>query len=455
MSQYEYDLLTIGAGSGGVAASRLAGNYGARVAICEEGRVGGTCVLRGCVPKKLLVMGSHFREDLDDARGFGWTIDGARLDWGALIRAKDRELDRLESVYKRLLADSHVTLLEGRGRITDPHTVEIAGRRVTAETLLVATGGRPILPPTPGIEHVISSNEALSLPSLPKRVVIVGGGYIGCEFAGIFHGAGADVTMLIRGSSLLRGFDVDVSSALSLAYRAKGIRVLSDVLVEGIEKRPDGRLTLTTKSEDTFEADAVLYATGRAPNIRDLGLEAVQIKVNQDGAIEVDERSRTTVPSIYAVGDCTSRVNLTPVAIAEGRVLVEMLFRQGNGILDHHFIPSAVFSQPPVGTVGLGEEQARSRYPAIDVYATSFRPMRHTLSGRDERMMMKLVVERASQKVIGLHMVGQDAPEVVQGFAVALRAGATKADFDRTLGIHPTAAEEFVTMRDARPQIAK
>jgi glutathione reductase (NADPH) len=402
------------------------------------------------VPKKLLVMGSHFREDLDDARGFGWTIDRATLDWGALIRAKDCELERLEGICRRLLHDAGVTLVAGRGRIVDPHAVEIAGRRITTGAILVATGGRPVLPSTPGIEHAISSNEALSLPSLPKRVVIVGGGYIGCEFAGLFHAAGSEVTMLIRGSRLLRAFDVDVSSALMVAYRTKGIRILANVGVSDIAKRPDGTRTLLATSGDSFEADAVLYATGRAPNTDGLGLDEISVKRDPIGAIVVDERSRTTVDSIYAVGDCTNRVNLTPVAIAEGRALVEMLFRDGDGVIDHLLVPTAVFSQPPVGTVGCSEEQARHRYDAIDVYATSFRPIRHTLSGRDERTMMKLVVDRGSQRVVGLHMVGQDAPEIVQGFAVALRCGATKADFDRTLGIHPTAAEEFLTLRDKR-----
>jgi glutathione reductase (NADPH) len=451
MSSYDFDLLTIGAGSGGVAASRLAGSYGAKVALCEEGRVGGTCVLRGCVPKKLLMLGSHVREELEDARGFGWTIEGATLVWGALVAAKDRELLRLEGVYRRLLSDSKVTVLEGRARFVDPHTVEIGGRRVTGETIVVATGGRPSLPPTPGIEHAITSNEALSLSSLPKRVAIIGGGYIGCEFAGIFHAAGAAVTMLIRGEHLLRGFDGDIGSALTMAYRNKGIKILPESLVDDIGKRPDGTLLLVTKTEDTIEADAVLYATGREPNVGDLGLDAASVELDASKAIRVDGQSRTSARHIYAIGDCTSRVNLTPVAIAEGRVLVEMLYRHGDGVVDHELVPSAVFSQPPVATVGLGEEKARTKLGEIDVYATSFRPMRHTLSGREERTMTKLVVDRTSERVVGLHMVGENAPEIVQGFAVAMRCGATKRDFDRTLGIHPTAAEEFVTMRDRRP----
>ena len=451
MAEYDFDLFTLGAGSGGVAASRRAGSYGARVAVCEEGRVGGTCVMRGCVPKKLLVMGSHFGEQLSDARGFGWSIDGARLDWGALIAAKDRELARLEEVYHRLLRDASVTLIEGRGRIVDPHTVEVAGRRHTARTILVATGGHPVLPQTPGIEHALTSKEALSLTALPKRVVIVGGGYIGCEFASIFHAAGASVTMLIRGETLLRGFDDDVRAMLTMTFRTKGIRVLNDVLVRDLEKRQDGAISVLTKSDDTIMADAVLYATGRAPNSRGFGLEELGVPLDEVGAIRVDERSRTAVDSIYAIGDCTNRVNLTPVAIAEGRTLVEMLFRDGDGVVDHSHIPSAVFSQPPVATVGCSERHGRQLHGDIDVYATSFRPMRHTLSGRDERVMMKLVVARETQKVVGLHMVGADAPEIIQGFAVAIRCGATKKDFDRTIGLHPTTAEELVSLRDKRP----
>jgi glutathione reductase (NADPH) len=451
VKKYDFDLLVIGAGSGGLATSRLAGADGARVALCEENRVGGTCVMRGCVPKKLLVLGSHFREELEDARGFGWTVDGARLDWGALMHAKDRELDRLEGIYRHLLSDGGVTLVEGRARIIDPHTVEIADRRVTAATLVVATGGRPVLPSTPGIEHVITSNEALSLPALPKRMVIVGGGYIGCESAGLFHAAGVEVTMLVRGEALLRGFDRDVSAALTLAYRNKGIRIVSDVVVRDIEGRADGTRALFTTSNDRFEADVALYAIGRAPSSRGLGLEEISVSIDAEGAIVVDERSRTTVESVYAIGDCTNRVNLTPVAIAEGRTLAEMLFHGGDGVLDHRLIPSAVFSQPPVGTVGCTEAEASRNHDAVDVYAASFRPLRHALSGRDERVMMKLIVDRGSQRVVGLHMVGPDAPEIVQGFAVAMRCGATKSDFDRTIGIHPTTAEELLTLRDRRP----
>jgi glutathione reductase (NADPH) len=446
---FDFDLFTIGAGSGGVAASRRAGAHGAKVAICEDVRVGGTCVLRGCVPKKLLVMGSHFSEDMEDARGFGWTASGT-LDWPALIAAKDKEIDRLNSVYLRMLRDSGVTLFEGRGVIIDPHTVEVSGKRYTARNILIATGGSPIRPEIPGVEHVITSDEALSLKELPKRLIVVGGGYIGCELAAVFRAAGSKVTMLIRGDTLLRGFDDDLRAALTLAYRKKGVEIMSEVLVRDVEREADGSLNVLTKTDDTIDTDAVLFAIGRWPNTKNLGLEQVGIKVDDNGAIPVDAQSRTSVKSIFAIGDVTNRINLTPVAIHEGRTLAEMLFNKGDGATDHTNVPSAVFSQPPLACVGLSELAARGHCD-IDVYVSSFKPMKHTLSGRDERTVMKLVVERATQKVLGVHMVGGDAPEIMQGFAVAIRCGATKQDFDRTVGIHPTAAEEFVTMREKRP----
>ncbi len=452
MADFDFDLFTIGAGSGGVAASRRAGALGARVAICEATRVGGTCVLRGCVPKKLLVLGTQVRDELDDARGFGWTIDGARLDWGALIAAKDRELDRLNAVYVRLLRDAGVTLIEGRGKLVDPHTVEVDGERFTARHVLVSTGSHPWRPDTTGAEHGISSDEALSLPEVPRRILIVGGGYVGCELAGVLHAAGAHVTMLVRGDTLLRGFDDDVRATLTHEYRRRGIEVRSELVIQDVERRDDGTLSILTKSEELLETDALLFATGRAPNTHDLGLEALGVRLCEDDSIDVDERSRTTVPSVFAVGDCTNRIKLTPVAIAQGRALVEMLFAGGDGVVDHSMVPTAVFSNPPVATVGCSERVGRKRHGEIDVYLSTFRPMKHTLSGRPGRTLMKLVVERATQRVVGLHVVGPDAPEIVQGFAVAIRCGATKQDFDGTIGIHPTAAEELVTMRDKRPE---
>lgn len=451
MPQYDFDLFTIGAGSGGVASSRRAGSYGARVAICEEDRVGGTCVLRGCVPKKLLVYGAHFRHEIEDAAGFGWSIPEAKHDWKKLQAAKDKELDRLNGVYKRLLRDSGVQLIEGRGRIVDPHTVEVAGQRYTAAHILVSTGSRPFLPEMPGIEHAITSDGALNLKELPRRIIIVGGGYIAVEFAGIFNALGVKVTVLIRGDTVLRGFDDDVRAFLTQELRKKGIDIRSEMLARDIEKRSDGTLSILTRMGDTLEADAVLFATGRVPNTQGVGLEEVGVKLNERGAVVVDEGSRTSVEGLFAVGDVTDRLNLTPVAIAEGRALAETLFNNNPMQMDHSGVPSAVFSQPPVGTVGCTELEARARHGEVDVYASSFRPMKHTLSGRDERSMMKVIVERSSGRVLGFHMVGADAPEIVQGLAVALKCGVTKQQLDSTVGIHPTAAEEFVTLRDKRP----
>ena len=449
--EYDFDLVTLGAGSGGVAASRRAGSYGAKVAICESVRVGGTCVLRGCVPTKLLVYGSHFREELDDARGFGWTIGESSLDWGKLIAAKDRELDRLNAIYIRMLRDAGVQILDGRGTIVDEHTVEIAGKRHTAKRILIATGGWPQLPKIPGIEHAITSNEALDLKALPRRVVIVGGGYIAVEFAGIFKAAGAHVEVLVRSESILRGFDQDIRFTLHEQMGKHGVSVRCETVVRSLEKEADGSLSVRLAGGELMEADAVLYATGRAPSTRGLGLEAVGVKVDEIGAVVVDEWSRTSVPSIYAIGDVTNRINLTPVAIHEGRAFAETTFNNRPMHLDYHGIPSAVFSQPPVATVGLSEAQAREHHAEVDVYRSRFRPMKHTLSGRDEQTMMKLVVDRPTNRVLGVHMVGADAPEIIQGMAIALKCGATKAQFDATVGIHPTAAEEFVTMRDPVP----
>jgi glutathione reductase (NADPH) len=451
MPTYDFDLFTIGAGSGGVASSRRAGSYGARVAIAEDSRVGGTCVIRGCVPKKLLVYGSHFRDEFEDAAGFGWTIPEApRHDWAKLIAAKNKEIDRLNGVYLRLLRDSGVRLFEARAKVVDPHTVEVAGQRVTARYILVATGSRPALPEVRGIEHAITSNEALELPSLPERIVVVGGGYIGVELAGVFNALGASVTMVLRGDTVLRGFDDDIRATLTAELRKRGIRIRCETLVSDIEKKGD-TLSVMTHAGETIECDTVLYATGRTPNTAGLGLEEAGVKLDANGAVVVDKMSRTDVESIYAVGDCTNRKNLTPVAINEGRAVAETLFHDRPMWVEHDLVPSAVFSQPPAATVGLTEREARARFGKIDVYVTNFRPMKHTLSGRDERTMMKIVVDRATDRVVGVHMVGADAPEIIQGFAVAVRCGATKAQFDTTVGIHPTAAEELVTMRDKRP----
>ena len=451
MARYDFDLFTIGGGSGGVAASRRAGSHGARVGLCEDRDVGGTCVHRGCVPKKLLVYGSHFHEEFQDAAGYGWTVPEPTFDWSKLLAAKNKELDRLRGVYGRLLRDSGVTLVEGRGRLVDAHTVEVAGKRYTAERILVATGSRPFLPQdVTGIEHAVTSDEALSFPELPKRLVIVGGGYIGVELACVFQGLGAKVTVVLRSPTVLSGFDTDVRGFLTEELRKKGIELQTDTFIRDIEKR-EGVVSLLTRGGDTLEADAVLYATGRVPNTRGLGLEEAGVKLDSRGAVCVDEWSRTSVENIFAVGDVTDRINLTPVAIAEGRAMAETLFNNNPMKMDHTNVPSAVFSQPPVACVGLTEREARARHGKVDVYVSSFRPMKHTLSGRNERTMMKLVVARESGQVLGCHMVGADAPEIIQGLAVAVKCGVTKAVLDSTVGIHPTAAEEFVTMRDKRP----
>jgi glutathione reductase (NADPH) len=450
MTSYDYDLLTIGAGSGGIAASRRAASYGARVAICEERRVGGTCVLRGCVPKKLLVYGSHFREELDDARGFGWTVGESTLDWGVLVANKNRELDRLHGVYMRMLADAGVTSLEGRARLVDPNTVELGGKRLSARYILVATGGRPVLPSdVRGAEHAITSDDALDLAALPPRVVIIGGGYIGVEFASIFAAAGSKVTLLIRQDTVLRGFDDDIRTALTAELCKKGIKIVADCPIASIQRRGDVR-SVMTRAGETHDAEVVLMATGRTPNSGGIGLAEIGVQLDAKGAVRVDERSQTAVPSVYAVGDCTDRLNLTPVAIAEGRAMADSLFGNAPRVVSHHNVPTAVFTTPPVGTVGLSEHDARAKFGEVDVYVSSFRPMKATLSGRDDRVMMKLVVERATQKVVGCHMVGADAAEIIQGFAVAITCGATKAQFDATVGIHPSSAEELVTMRTPR-----
>ncbi|MBL8697151.1 MAG: glutathione-disulfide reductase [Alphaproteobacteria bacterium] len=443
---FDFDLFTIGAGSGGVAGSRRAAAHGARVAIAEDRRVGGTCVLRGCVPKKLLIYGVHFAEELEDAKGYGWSVEGARLDWAKLIAAKNRETDRLNGIYVKLLRDSKVEVLDGRARIVAPNTVEVAGRRVTAAHILIATGGHPERLPIPGAELAIDSDQALDLAELPRRIAVIGGGYIAVEFAGIFRAAGAEVVQVIRADRVLRGFDEEVRAYLQGEMAKKGIRILGGSEPARIDRAGDG-FTLTLKDGRRLDVDQVMMATGRRPNTRDLGLEAVGVTLNKAGAIAVDEWQATTVPAIHAIGDVTDRVNLTPVAIAEGRGLAETLFNGNPVRMDHGCIPTAVFSQPPVGAVGLTEAEAEQR-GAIDVYRAVFRPMKHTLSGRDEKTLMKLVVDRASQKVVGAHMVGADAPEIVQTLAIAVKAGLTKRDFDRTVAIHPTAAEEFVLMRE-------
>ena len=447
MSEYDFDLFVIGAGSGGVRAARIAASHGARVGICEESRVGGTCVIRGCVPKKLLVYASHFSEEFEDARGFGWDVGPVSFSWPDLIRAKDKEIDRLNQVYLNLLSNSGVELFEERGTLADPHTIQLGERSVTAKYILIAVGGRPWVPDIPGIEHAITSDEAFHLEGLPDRVLIVGGGYIACEFAGIFNGMGSEVIQSYRGDAVLRGFDADVRRVVGEDMVKKGIDLRLESNVVGIEKSGPG-LDVHFDAGEKLSVDSVLYATGRVPNVRGLGLLDAGIDVGAGGRIVVDELSQTNVDHIYAVGDVTNRINLTPVAIYEGHSFADTVFGGKTRPVNHEYVPSAVFSQPPVGTVGYSEEDALHHIGPIDVYLSEFRPMKNTLSGRDEKALMKMIVQRENQQVVGLHVVGPDAPEIVQGFAVAVKSGLTKERFDCTIGIHPTAAEELVTMRD-------
>ena len=448
MTTYDYDFFVIGAGSGGVRASRMAASFGARVAVAEAYRAGGTCVIRGCVPKKLLVYAAHFHEDFEDARGYGWTVPAATFSWPELIAAKNREILRLEGIYEKLLANAGVTLMHGRARLADAHTVEIDGRRISARHILVATGGWPVKPEIPGAEFGITSNEAFELGEMPRRVLMVGGGYIAVEFAGIFRGLGAEVTLSYRGSEILRGFDDDVRRHLRAEMEAKGIRVLLRNEIASIQRHGAGLRARTSDVDITFDCDAVMFATGRAPNTANLGLEAAGVQLDDKGAVLVDEYSRTSVENIHAVGDVTNRIQLTPVAIREGSALANTLFNNRPMSVAHNNVPSAVFSQPPIGTVGDTEEQAIAKYGRVEVYQASFRPLKHTLSGRAEKTYMKLLVEAKTQRVIGAHMVGADAPEIIQGIGIAVVAGLTKQQFDDTVGIHPTAAEEFVTMRE-------
>ncbi len=451
MSSYDYDLFVIGAGSGGVRAARFSAGFGARVAVAEERDLGGTCVNVGCIPKKLLVYASHFREELHDARaGYGWTVDEPSFDWKTLIANKDREIARLNGIYGQLLEGAGCELIQGRARIVDAHTVAVGDRHYTTESILVAVGGWPTLPRRiEGVEHAISSNEMFHLDEMPRRIVIVGGGYIAVEFACVLHNLGCEVVQLYRGPLFLRGFDADVRAHLAHEMRSKGIDLRFDAVPTRIEKTDTG-IRARLDDGSVVEADQLLCATGRHPLSKDLGLEQVGVELDRDGAIVVDDESRTSVPNIFAVGDVTNRINLTPVAIHEGACVSRLLFAADSGPTkpDHHEVPHAVFSQPPVACVGLTEEQADVMCDKVDIYRSEFRALKHTLTGGEERTLMKLIVDRKTDRVVGLHMVGPDAGEIVQGFAVAIKAGATKAQFDATIGIHPTAAEEFVTMRE-------
>jgi glutathione reductase (NADPH) len=444
---YDFDLFTIGAGSGGVRASRIAASYGAKVAVAEERYLGGTCVNVGCIPKKLLVYASEFRDAFEDSVGFGWSGWRPPFDWRTLLANKDREIERLNGVYERLLTGAGALIIRQRAHLLDAHTVVVDGQQLTARYVLVATGSWPTMPPIPRIELAISSNEAFHLPELPARILIIGGGYIGVEFAGIFNGLGAQVTQIHRGPLFLRGFDDDLRAALAAEMKNRGIDLHFGTLVNGLERTAGGLVALLS-SGIRLEVDLVMCCTGRHPNSTGFGLEKAGVKLDGNNAIVVNEYSKTSVDNIYAVGDVTNRRNLTPVAIAEGHAVADLLFGARSRVIDHESVPSAVFSQPPIATVGLTESVARARYGAVEIYKSVFRPLKHTLSGRDERTLLKLVVEPESGRVIGAHMLGPDAGEIIQGLAIALQCGATKAQFDATIGIHPTAAEEFVTMRE-------
>ena len=447
MPSTDFDLFVIGAGSGGVRAARMAAQRGVRVAVAEDAPLGGTCVNLGCIPKKLYSFASHFSEAFDESHGFGWSGVPPAFDWAVLKANRAREISRLNGIYRKLLLDAGVTVIDGRARIVGAGAVEVNAQVHTAANILVATGGRPVVPVLPGHELAITSNEVFDLAEFPRRLVVVGGGYIACEFASIFHGLGAQVTQLYRGEQVLRGFDADVRHFVAAEMRKKGVDLRTHVEVERIERGADG-LALTLLDGSVLLADTVLYATGRAANTAGLGLGEIGVALKPNGAVVVDAHYATNVAGVHALGDVIDRVQLTPVALAEAMALVDRLFGEGRRSVDYELIPTAVFTHPNIGTVGLPEHVARERYGELRIFRTDFKPLKHTLSGSTERTLMKLVVDTASDRVVGLHMVGADAGEIVQGFAVAMRAGATKAQFDATIGIHPTAAEEFVTMRE-------
>lgn len=455
MADYDYDLFVIGAGSGGVRAARLTALGGKRVAVAEEFRVGGTCVIRGCVPKKFMVMASEVSHALEIAEGYGWSFDNAKFDWPTFLEAKDVEIARLSGIYAANLGKAGVDLVHGRAVLKDAHTVEITkrdggkDRTITAEKILIATGGRPWKPESlPGVEHAITSEEAFHLPELPRRILIAGGGYIAVEFAGIFAGLGVETTLIYRGPNILRGFDDDVRAHLAGEIEKRGIKVILGCQHEAIEKTETGLLN-RLENGHSIETDVVMFATGRVPYVADLGLETAGVELTEAGAISVDELSRTTADNIWAIGDVTDRMNLTPVAIREAVAFHETVYRDNPQAFDYEAVATAVFSQPPVGVVGLTEAEARHSCPGeVDVYVTRFRPMKYAFTGSDERVLMKLVVDAQSQRVVGVHIVGPEAPEMIQLAAVAVKAGLTKAQWDATCAVHPTMAEELVTLKE-------
>ena len=448
MSDYDYDLFVIGAGSGGVRAARVSAAHGAKVAIAEEYRVGGTCVIRGCVPKKLLIYGAHFAEDLKDARRFGWNVPDCGFEWTTLRDNVLHDVDRLEGLYKNTLENHKVELIAERTTITGPHSVKLAsGREISAKVILVATGAWPIIPEVEGAEHGITSNEVFHLDECPGRIVIVGGGYIANEFAGIFHQFGSHVTMVNRGGTLLRGYDETVRDRLLQISMMKGINFRFNAKMEKIEKNGDGTLCVRFADGDPVAADLVLFATGRRPHTEGLGLETAGVELNEKGAIKVDEYSRSSCESIYAVGDVTDRLQLTPVAIREGHAFADTVFGDNKRKVDYGCVPSAVFSHPPLAGVGMTEAEARNKLGTVKIYTSDFRPMKNVLAGRDERALYKMIVDATTDKVVGLHMIGPDAPEILQAAAVAVKAGLTKQDFDDTVALHPSMAEELVLLK--------
>jgi len=451
VSDYEYDLFVIGAGSGGVRAARFSANYGARVAIAEDMFMGGTCVNVGCIPKKMFVYAAHFHDDFADSAAFGWNAEAKGFDWRTLVDNKDTEIKRLNGIYERLLGNSGVEIVHGRATLVDAHTVEVAGKQYTTAHILVATGSWPVVPDIPGKEHIVTSTEAFYLEELPKRAIIVGGGYIAVEFAGIFNGIGVETTQLYRGPLFMRGFDQDVREHLAGEMRKAGVDLKFSTNIASIEKTAAG-LAATLEDGSVIETDLIMYATGRAPKVAGIGLEAIGVAQAGNGAIVVDEHFKTSVDSIYALGDVVDHLQLTPVALAQGMAVAKTLFHNEPTKADYEYIATAVFSQPPVGTVGLTEEEARERHGDVAIFRSTFRALKHTLTGRDAQTMMKMIVDKKTDRVLGVHMVGEDAGEILQGIAVALKAGATKAVFDATIGIHPTAAEEFVTMREPVPE---
>ena len=446
MSDYDYDFFVIGAGSGGVRCARMSAFYGARVGIAEERYLGGTCVNVGCIPKKLFAYGSHYAAAFEDAAAYGWDVGSSSLNWERLINNKNTEINRLNAIYQKILNDNNVCIYESRAVLQDNHTLNVGEKKVTADKILIATGSWPLIPDFVGREYAITSNEAFFLEKLPERVVIVGGGYIAVEFTGIFHGYGSQVTQLYRSDLFLRGFDHDLRTHLAEEMMKQGIDLRFNSNVASIEKTVDS-LRIDLQDGSQINADAVMYATGRVPNTRNMGLEDVGVKLGDDGSINVNNNFQTSIPNIYALGDAIDRFQLTPVAIAEAMVLSSNLFNGTSLSLDYSNIPTAVFSHPTIGTVGLTEDQAHNRFEDVEIYCSRFKPLLHTLTKRDEKTLMKLIVDKASDRVVGCHMVGPEAGEIIQGIGIAIKAGVTKAQFDSTIAIHPTAAEEFVTMR--------